>query len=1219
MNISTVRRYGLAAVSCGLALAVAWPLDAPSSCFFLAVMVSSLYGGKGPGIFSILLSALAFDYFFLPPRFHFYVEPSSYLRFAVFLGATFLIAALIETRRRMEESRRDIQAHYRVIADTAPAAIISIGADSRIRFINPATTKIFGWTGPELIGQPLSVLLPGFQIEERTSSTEWTGRRKDGDEFPADVAFGEIAGRGQSTFTGFVRDISKRKKAEAALQKSESYLASAQELSHSGSFGLNLSTGMLHWSQETYRILGYDPPLIPTLDLVFQRIHPDDAARVQGTLDAAFQNKEVLAFEHRLLMPDGSVKHIHVSSAPVATDSGATEYVGAVMDITARKRIEIELRRNEEYLEEAQRLSHTGSWVWNVDPPGPAYWSTELYRIAGRDPALGPPSIEEDRMLHPPEDWAGLIEASGQAVRSKSGFEYDSRFAFPDGSHKNIRIVGHPVLNEAGAVVQLAGTTIDVTEHYRARAALQKAFAELQKSEDRLRVIINTIPTLAWSTRPDGSADFFNQRWLDYTGLSAEQALDWGWLAVTHPDDESRLTGYWQSVLALGEPAEIEARLRRFDGEYRWFLFRANPLRDESGKVVKWYGTNTDIEDHKRAEEALRASEHNLRLIVDSIPGLVSTMTAGGDAELVNERVMSYTGKTLEEMRDWLPTIHPEDRTLVAERWRRSVETGNPYDVEERIQRADGVYRWFHARGLPLRDAEGHIIRWYVLLTDIEDRKHAEEALRASELNFRLMAHSIPGLLCTNTAAGEVELVNQTLLNYTGKALEELKGWPAVVHPGDLPAVASLWTHSVKTGHPFDVDVRVRRADGAYRWFHCRGLPLRDNDGRIVRWYNLLTDIEDRINAEEALRTREQELSLIIETIPALVWCAAPGGELTYVNRRVLDYTGTNREALAQSGWIDFLHEDDVDQTLRAWSHAVATGRPHEIQYRLRRGDGAYRWFHVLGQPVRDGDGRITGWYGLLVDIDDRKNIEEALRRTQTRLSRASQIATVGELAASIAHEVNQPLSAVVANAHACLRWLSAEPPNLAKAHQAAERIVRDGKEAGEVVRRIRALFKREPLKKVALDLNDVIGEVIDLLRGEIARKRIAVETELERDLEPVVGDRVQLQQLILNLLINGIEAMDPVVNRPKRLFIRSLRKSADTALVEIRDCGVGLDDPEKVFEAFFTTKENGMGMGLAICRSIVDAHDGRLWAVSGEASGTMFSFTLPLLVSSLQ
>jgi signal transduction histidine kinase len=244
---------------------------------------------------------------------------------------------------------------------------------------------------------------------------------------------------------------------------------------------------------------------------------------------------------------------------------------------------------------------------------------------------------------------------------------------------------------------------------------------------------------------------------------------------------------------------------------------------------------------------------------------------------------------------------------------------------------------------------------------------------------------------------------------------------------------------------------------------------------------------------------------------------------------------------------------------------------------------------------------------------ESRRRIDETLTKTQDQLSRATQIATVAEFAAAIAHEISQPLSAVVANGQACLQWLSAEQPNLTNARVAAERIIRDGKDAGEVVRHIRALFKKTAPEKVALNINEVMEEVLSLVHKETVRKRIAIETDLETDLPPTLGDRVQLQQVIFNLLLNGIEAMETVANRSKKLHIRSKLQSSDTILVEIRDYGTGLADSERVFEAFYTTKERGMGMGLSICRSIVEAHGGRLGITPSQGSGTTFFFTLPL------
>ncbi len=285
------------------------------------------------------------------------------------------------------------------------------------------------------------------------------------------------------------------------------------------------------------------------------------------------------------------------------------------------------------------------------------------------------------------------------------------------------------VLIEAKRRAEEAGRQIDAK--YQQVSA--DALAQAQESEARLRLIINSIPVPAWSSRADGATDFVNQRWLDYTGIAPEQALGWGWKVVCHPDDVDRTMEYWRSVLASHEDRELEARLRRFDGTYRWFLFRVSALRDESGNVVQFYGTCIDIEDRKRAADAVRASELKFRTIVHSIPGLVATMTPKGDLELVNQPVMDYTGLAFDALKDWWATgLVPEDELpRVAAEWKRSVETGCEYDVEHHMRRADGAYRWFHVRGLPLRDDQGMMVRWYCVLTDIEDRKRTEEALRS--------------------------------------------------------------------------------------------------------------------------------------------------------------------------------------------------------------------------------------------------------------------------------------------------------------------------------------------------------------------------------------------------------------------------------------------------------------------------------------------------------
>jgi hypothetical protein len=503
------------------------------------------------------------------------------------------------------------------------------------------------------------------------------------------------------------------------------------------------------------------------------------------------------------------------------------------------------------------------------------------------------------------------------------------------------------------------------------------------------------------------------------------------------------------------------------------------------------------------------------------------------------------------------------------------------------------------------------------LRIEIAHRNNAEEDLISKEETHRLVVETAPDAVITiddqsvirfaNPATERVfgydpsELIGKSLTHLMPKFLRELheKGFSRYLATGrrHINWQGTELTALRKDGEEFPVEVSFGELT---------------RDGHKV-FTGFIRDISERKLAQDKLRASESNLSLIIETIPGFVWCAAPDGELNYLNRRILEYTGTDPDTWAKLGWAHSLHPDDVEPTTRAWSRAVATGDQFDTPCRLRRLDGEHRWFRALSQAARDSEGSVTRWYGLLIDISDQKSMEEALRSSEMRLSRATRTATVGEFAASIAHEINQPLAAVVTNGQACLRWLSSEPPGLDKAYEAAGRIVRDGKEAGEVVRRIRALFKHASLEKSDLSLNEVIAEVLHLLSGEAARRGVGLETELADDLPTVPGDRVQLQQLLFNLILNGIESMDSVLDRPKILVIRSKRQREDYVLAEIQDSGEGMEDSEKVFEAFFTTKENGMGMGLAVCRSIVDAHRGRLWAESSNEAGTIFSFTLPV------
>ena len=550
-----------------------------------------------------------------------------------------------------------------------------------------------------------------------------------------------------------------------------------------------------------------------------------------------------------------------------------------------------------------------------------------------------------------------------------------------------------------------------------------------------------------------------------------------------------------------------------------------------------------------------------------------------------------------------------------------SIESGQPFGADYRLRRSDGMYRWFHGHAVPVRAQDGSIVRWCNLVTDIEERKQAEDLRRSSERHAIL--DNIPGLVAIHKASGEPELFNRAAREYHGPCADDPKQWKItdVIHPDDLPWLLPARRRAVQTRQPFDTEPRMRRADGTYRYFLVRAVLVDDYDG-TSRWYSVRTDIHDRKMAEDALRQSEafllevQRLSRtggwrydlatdVVESSPEIqhAYAVQPGEDIS-----------------RPSFWFDRIHSEDRPRVQALFEQCLREKTDYRAGYRIVLPDGSIRYQYATGRPVSNDAGVLVQFIGASMDMTEHwlattelERASQAVRDLQIKMSRAAQIATVGELAASIAHEVNQPLAAVVTNGHACLRWLAASPPNIPKAVEAAERVVKDGKDAGEVIRRVRALFKRTALEKVRLDANEVIREVLRLLDSYPARKHVAIETTLDPGLSPLFADRVQLQQLVLNLVLNALEAVEPVSGRAKKVSVRSRRAEDDAIAIQIADNGIGLDHPEAAFEPFFTTKAEGMGLGLAICRSIVAAHDGRLSAERNVGFGTTFTVTLPI------
>jgi PAS domain S-box-containing protein len=367
--------------------------------------------------------------------------------------------------------------------------------------------------------------------------------------------------------------------------------------------------------------------------------------------------------------------------------------------------------------------------------------------------------------------------------------------------------------------------------------------------------------------------------------------------------------------------------------------------------------------------------------------------------------------------------------------------------------------------------------------------------------------------------------------------------------------------------------------------------------------------------SNEGLRERERQLRLLTEVIPQQIWSAAADGFVDYCNQRLLDYVGRSIAEMQGAHFIETIHPEDAASFRDMWQRALVSGQAFEGQIRFRSANGAYRSFFTRGVPLQDAAGRTIRWYATNTDIEEREKAEQALQQTREELAHLSRFMTMGELTASIAHEVDQPLTAIVAYGHALVEWLSVRPPNIAEAQQAAQRVIQDGTRAGAVLHRIRAIFRKENAPRTWIKLNDLIQDMNVFVREEAARSGITIRMELAADLPPVKADRVQMEQVLLNLMMNSIDAVRGIEGCTKEIMIRTAKHNSNIVLVSVEDSGDGIPPAiaAKIFEPFFTTKSHGIGMGLAISRSIIESHGGRLWTGTCPEGGAIFQFTVPV------
>src|ERR1700722_1872945 len=549
---------------------------------------------------------------------------------------------------------------------------------------------------------------------------------------------------------------------------------------------------------------------------------------------------------------------------------------------------------------------------------------------------------------------------------------------------------------------------------------------------------VDAIPTLAWAARPDGSTEFLNRRWLDYTGLSAEEALDWGWAVALHTEDRDRLLDFWRRLLASGEAGEIEARLRRYDGEYRWFLFRIEPVRDNHGGILKWHGANTDIEDRKRAEALLAAEKRTLEMIAsgacltDILERLCETVDAQASNIMTAVMLMDADGIHLRPAaaprlpKGWVESITPlkigpcvgscgtaaslKQRVTVSDiatdpLWADYRDLALSYGLRaawsqpliSKNQEVLGTFCLYYAEPRSANDTDLRLIEGadHIAVIAIEGERSQEalrsasEEIRNSEARLRKIIDTIPTLAWCTLPDGTGIFWNRRWHEYTGLSLEVVRGWgwQNAIHPEDLKEITDKWLGWLATGQPGEVEGRLRRFDGVYRWFLFRAEPLRDESGNIVNWYGTDTDIEDLKRAEAKLRKDEEELRRMTDAIPQSIIVLNPDGKAIHANRVSLEYSGLSLDDVQTDDFrARVFHPDDVQRLREERYKALSDTAPFENEQRALGKDGKYRWFLIRYNPLLDESGKVIRWYATGTDIDDRKRAEDRLRNETVAL-----------------------------------------------------------------------------------------------------------------------------------------------------------------------------------------------------------------------------------------
>ncbi len=829
----------------------------------------------------------------------------------------------------------------------------------------------------------------------------------------------------------------------------------------------------------------------------------------------------------------------------------------------------------------------------------------------------------EDGRPYPPEE----LPLARAVLRGETSVGARWRIRRPDGS--NVLAIGN-----AGPVVSLGGKRLGSVLTLSDDTARIVAERSVQESETQLRALADNLEK-GWVYRltmtPDGRRRRFayaSQGCARLLGVSAGEIMTDASipLQLVLSEYQSGFEQAERAALRNMTQLDIEVPIRRADtGEERWTRIVASPrLLDDD--LVVWDGLQIDTTDLMRRTEEFRA-------LADNIPTLCWMARSDGHIFWYNRRWYEFTGLSFEEQEGWgWESVHdPDLLPAVKERWIRSLETGEPFEMTFPLRRADGVFRMFLTRIVPIHDASGTVARWFGTNADVTDEIEAREALRQSEAKFRAIAESMPQMVWSTRPDGFHDYYNPQWYAFTGvpEGSTDSEAWYDMFHPEEQQRVWALWRHSLESGDNFEVECRLRHRSGALRWVLCRAHPVRDAEGRIARWMGACTDIDDIVEARKlhgelreelarqvADRTRERDR--IWDLSEDLLVTADFKGRLLAVNPSWTVVLGFDRVTLLEMPYADLVHPDDLGAVLSQLDELRVTGRPVRFENRVATADGD--WRTVAWRLSLDPSGLVL--HGVGRDMTEMRAQEKALRETEGALRHAQKMEAVGQLTGGIAHDFNNLLTVVVGNLEMLNRQL---PDDADRMRRTTDSALKGANRAATLTQRLLAFSRRQPLAPKSIDLNKLIGGMSELMHRSLG-ETITIETVLASDLWRIEVDPSQLENALLNLAVNARDAMP----EGGKLTIETTNSQLDEAyatthaevmpgqyvLICVSDTGTGIERNiiDRVFEPFFTTKDVGQGTGLGLSQvyGFVKQSGGHVKIHSERSDGTTVKLYFP-------